>query len=210
MSASPGPVAIAFLAAAIVAVAVVAVFKFSDESPVNAVENTKQPAASSAPIPGVRALTPEAVSTKKGSITKSDQSPVAATNSPESPGAAAASTGSLKPPYQPGPSKFKNAKRPEVRKALARVGADFEAEAMWLQSINDPGVPAKEREDLIEDLNEDGLTDPAKPTREDLVLINSRIHLIERLLPSAMDKVNEDAFREARKDLVKMRDRLEE
>ena len=115
-----------------------------------------------------------------------------------------------KPRYEPGPSKYKNAKRPEVRTILARVGADHEAEALWLQSINDPSVPAKEREDLIEDLNEDGLSDPAKPTRQDLVLIKSRIDLIDRLLPSAMDKVNESAFKEARKDLVNMRTRLEE
>jgi hypothetical protein len=93
---------------------------------------------------------------------------------------------------------------------LARVGADFEAEAFWVRTINDPATPAKEREDLIEDLNEDGISNPAKPRREDLPLIKSRIELIDRLLPSAIDKVNADAFREARKDLVNMRDKLEQ
>jgi hypothetical protein len=130
-----------------------------------------------------------------------------ASGAPQSP---IASASTEKSRYQPGPSKYKNARRPEARSVLAKVGADFEAEALWLQSINDPSVPANERQDLIEDLNEDGLSNPAKPTREDLVLIKSRIQLVERLLPSAIDKVNEDAFREARKDLVKMRDRLEE
>ncbi len=112
--------------------------------------------------------------------------------------------------YEPGASKYRDAKRPEVRTILARVGADHEAEALWLQSINDASVPAKERKDLIEDLNEDGFSDPAKPSREDLALINNRIQLIDRLLPSAMDKVNEAAFLEARKDLVNMRNKLEE
>ena len=112
--------------------------------------------------------------------------------------------------YQPGPSKYRSAKRPEARTVLAKVGSDFEAEALWLQSINDPSVPANERKDLIEDLNEDGLSNPARPSREDLALIKSRIQLVDRLLPSAIDQVNEEAFREARKDLLKMRDRLEE
>ena len=115
-----------------------------------------------------------------------------------------------KPPYQPGPSKFRNATNPRARTVLALVGADFEAETYWLNAINDPATPAKERADLIEDLNEDGISDPARPARKDLPLINSRIALIERLLPSAKDEVNAAAFREAHKDLVKMRDRLQE
>jgi hypothetical protein len=115
-----------------------------------------------------------------------------------------------KAPYQPGPSKFRNATNPHARTLLARVGADFDAETFWLTVINDPATPAKERADLIEDLNEDGISDPARPTRNDLPLINGRIALIERLLPSAKDDVNAAAFREAHKDLVKMRDRLQE
>jgi hypothetical protein len=39
-------------------------------------------------------------------------------------------------------------------------------------------------------------------------MIEYRIELIEDLLPYAMDKVNSDAFKEARKDLVNMVDRL--
>jgi hypothetical protein len=112
--------------------------------------------------------------------------------------------------YQPGPSKYRNATNPRARTLLARVGADFDAETYWLNVINDPATPAKERADLIEDLNEDGISDPARPTRKDLPLINSRLALIERLLPSATDQVNAAAFREAHKDLVRMRDRLQE
>jgi hypothetical protein len=113
-----------------------------------------------------------------------------------------------KEPYQPGLSKFTKAKDPLARNALARVGADEKAEYYWLATINDPGIPAKERKDLIEDLNEDGISDPAHPAFSDLALITSRIQLIETLLPTAMDKVNADAFKEAHKDLVKMRERI--
>jgi hypothetical protein len=39
-------------------------------------------------------------------------------------------------------------------------------------------------------------------------MIEYRLELIEDLLPYAMDEVNRDAFKEARKDLVNMVDRL--
>lgn len=113
-----------------------------------------------------------------------------------------------KPRYKPGPSKFKKAKEPMARVALEFVGANPESERVWLAAINDASVPADERKDLIEDLNEDGISDPKNPTREDLSLIQSRITLIEQLLPTAMDKTNADAFREAHKDLVNMNSRL--
>jgi len=93
---------------------------------------------------------------------------------------------------------------PEARDALCRVGFDPAAEAVWLGAINDPGLPAEERKNLIEDLNEDGFPDPRNITPADLPLILSRIALIEELWPSAMDDVNAGAFREAYKDLVNM------
>jgi hypothetical protein len=95
---------------------------------------------------------------------------------------------------------------PDARVALALVGDDPEAEAYWVAAINDPALPANERKDLIEDLNEDGLSDPKHPGPEDLPLIVSRIKLIEELAPYAMDPVNEDAFAEAYKDLLNMLD----
>jgi hypothetical protein len=96
----------------------------------------------------------------------------------------------------------------EARLALGQVGADADAEAIWVLAINDSSRPAKEREDLIEDLNEEGLPDRKNLTIEDLPLIEKRIQLVEELAPSAMDRVNAEAFREAYKDLRKMRDRL--
>jgi hypothetical protein len=102
------------------------------------------------------------------------------------------------------PSGKEPIKDPLARVALAWVGADPEAEVYWVEAINDPSLPAKERQDLIEDLNEDGLSDPRHPTLDDLPLIVSRLEWIEALAPDAMDKVNADAFAEAYKDLSNM------
>lgn len=95
-----------------------------------------------------------------------------------------------------------------ARLALSFVGADPQAEAYWYAAINDPGLSAHERQDLIEDLNEDGFSDPRRPGPEDLPLILSRLAVIEEAAPFAMDQVNLDAFQEAYKDLVNMVDRL--
>jgi hypothetical protein len=91
---------------------------------------------------------------------------------------------------------------PMARVVLSGVGQDDEATVYWLAAINDPSLPPEERKDLIEDLNEDGLSDPKHPTDADLPLIASRVALIEQLAPYALDSVNNDAFAEAYKDLV--------
>jgi len=93
------------------------------------------------------------------------------------------------------------------REALAMIGHDPDADAVWIQIINDPSIPPNARKNLIEDLNEDGLSF-RNLTIDDLPVIQYRIELIEYLRPYAMDKVNADAFDEARKDLVNMADRL--
>ena len=100
--------------------------------------------------------------------------------------------------------KLKELQDPLARIALDYVGADLKAEAYWMDAINDPTLPAKERQDLIEDLNENGLSDPKHPSPDDLPLIVSRLELIEQLAPDAMDKVNADAFDEAYKDLINL------
>lgn len=91
---------------------------------------------------------------------------------------------------------------PLARVALYWVGEDLEATEYWMAAINDPNLPAGERKDLIEDLNEDGLFDPRHPTADDLPLIQNRIDLIETIAPSSMDQANAAAFAEAYKDLV--------
>lgn len=103
------------------------------------------------------------------------------------------SSANAKPPTDPLP-----------RLALSFVGLDPDAEMVWADAINDPGHPATERKDLIEDLNEDGFPDPKHVTPDDLPLIVSRLMLIEQMAPSAMDDMNAAAFAEAYKDLVEM------
>jgi hypothetical protein len=93
---------------------------------------------------------------------------------------------------------------PDARAALRFVGDDPDAETYWLQAINDSTLPAEERKDLIEDLNEDGLSDPDHPGPQDLPLIESRLMILDDLAYDPMDKVNADAIREATKDLSKM------
>ncbi len=97
------------------------------------------------------------------------------------------------------------AQDPAAREALSWVGVDPDAEDYWVDAINDPSLPADERQNLIEDLNEDGLSDPKHPGPEDLPVIMNRIWLINQLRPFAMDQVNFDAFNEAEKDLWNLR-----
>lgn len=93
---------------------------------------------------------------------------------------------------------------PIARDALALVGSDPEAELYWVAAINDLSLPANERQDLIEDLNEEGLSDPKNPTIDDLPLIFNRLAIIETIGPDAADQVNADAFAEAYKDLLNL------
>ncbi len=91
-----------------------------------------------------------------------------------------------------------------AREALSFVGIDLRAEEVWAEAINNPELSAKVRQNLIEDLNEDGFPDPKNITIEDLPLILNRIELIEEYAPLAMDDVNAAAFMEAYRDLIKM------
>jgi len=93
---------------------------------------------------------------------------------------------------------------PDARDALSLVGADPVAEEYWVAAINNPNLPVDERKNLIEDLNEDGLSDPHHPGPQDMPLILSRIQLIEEIAPYSMDQVNAEAFAEAYKDLLNL------
>jgi hypothetical protein len=128
---------------------------------------------------------PSAVVAESGSAASPPRAPkkIIATKSPK--------PARVKPPIQD----------PDARAALSLVGADPQAEQYWLAAINDPNLPADERKDLIEDLNEDGLSNPKRPSPQDLPLIANRLRLIEELAPLAMDQINADAFAEAYKDL---------
>ncbi len=87
---------------------------------------------------------------------------------------------------------------------MRSVGFDRQSDAYWSEAINNPKLPAHERQDLIEDLNEVGFTDLKNLSPVDYQLIANRIELINELAPKALDQVNSDAFQEAHKDLTRM------
>jgi hypothetical protein len=83
------------------------------------------------------------------------------------------------------------------------VGRDPDAEVYWLESIFDESLPNKEREDLMEDLNEEGFADPHHVTPEEFPLIVTRLQIIESVAPFADDFMSRH-LAEAYKDLVNM------
>ncbi len=99
-------------------------------------------------------------------------------------------------------------KEPLARVALTYAGVNPQADQLYQTAINDPTLPNKHRQNLIEDLNEAGFADPKHLTPADLPLIQKRIGMIEQIAPNAMDQVNAKAFQEAYKDLVKMQNSL--
>jgi hypothetical protein len=92
---------------------------------------------------------------------------------------------------------------PDARAALSLVGVNADAEAYWLSAISDPSLPQQEREDLMEDLNEDGFADPKHPSADEIPLIINRIALIEQIAPGA-DPFVQEHLGEAYKDLNNM------
>lgn len=99
-------------------------------------------------------------------------------------------------------------KEPLARLALAYTGTDPQANDLYLKAINDLNLGKDQRRNLIEDLNQDGFARNRKLETSDLPLIENRIALIERNAPNASDPINLAAFKEAYKDLVKMRERI--
>ena len=155
-------------------------------------QDLPEPPHSPAPVvPSAAARPSEADTFPARSIARLEPAP--ATTSP----AATVPAPPARPPKKP-------LQDPVARKALALVGVDAQAEEVWLAAINNPDLPANERKDLIEDLNEEGLSDPKHPTPEDLPVIVRRIQLIEAFQKEAMDEVNAEAFREAYKDLMNL------
>jgi len=100
----------------------------------------------------------------------------------------------------PGQKPKKEVRDPDARVALRFVGVDPDAEQYWAEAIFDPSLPDHEREDLMEDLNEEGLSDPRHPSPADLQLIANRIVAIEKVAPHA-DQFMLPHLAEAYKDL---------
>jgi hypothetical protein len=91
------------------------------------------------------------------------------------------------------------------RYALSYVGADPVADEVWAWLIYDPDLSEKVREDLMEDLNENGFSDGngRRATMDDLPLIESRLALLEGHLADA-DEFMFAHLGEAYKDLMNM------
>jgi len=122
---------------------------------------------------------------------------------PESPAKPPRASATVEPPA--GPLLTDPAVKEHLgRLALSFAGADPDADEVWAWLINDPDLSPNARQDLIEDLNEEGFDDPRNLTMDDLPLIENRILLIEEHAAFAMDDVNADAFAEAYKDLINM------
>jgi hypothetical protein len=90
---------------------------------------------------------------------------------------------------------------PMARAALSLVGVNADAEAYWLNAIYDTSLSDSEREDLMEDLNEVGLSDPHHPAPEDFPLIANRLMILEELIPNLSDPFMREHIWEAYKDL---------
>ena len=88
-----------------------------------------------------------------------------------------------------------------ARDALKYVGFDPDAEIYWFSAIQDSSLPTSERQDLIDDLNEEGLPDPKHPTIDDLPLILSRLRILEELVPSIADSLE---WKESYEDLLNL------
>jgi hypothetical protein len=109
----------------------------------------------------------------------------------------------LTPPPQTRPRKKKERQDPLAREALTLVGVDPAAEQYWFEAIHDPSLSKSERQDLIDDLNENGLEDPKHPKPEELPLILSRIEALEALAPTLSDEFD---WEESYSDLANLAD----
>jgi hypothetical protein len=84
------------------------------------------------------------------------------------------------------------------------VGANAQAAQLWHTAIVDPALQPDQKRELVEDLNQDGLSNKKTPTPEDLGIIANRYALTQAYLQQDYvqnDKVLNAAFREADKDL---------
>jgi hypothetical protein len=109
--------------------------------------------------------------------------------------------------YQDGRVVDPDSKEALGRVALAYVGANEQAIQLYHSAINDPSLSPDQRRNLIEDLNQDGLSNRRNPTADDLKIIANRYELTQAYLQQPYvqnDPVATAAFQEALKDLTQM------
>lgn len=98
-------------------------------------------------------------------------------------------------------------KEPLARLALAFVGTNPQAEELFHKAVLDQSLLPDQRRNLMEDLNQDGLSGSKAPTEEDLKIIASRYALTQAYLQQDYvqgDQLLVEGFREADKDLRNM------
>lgn len=101
----------------------------------------------------------------------------------------------------PGAGKQKVFADPMAREALAMVGMNEGAEMYWFDAIHDASLPLSERQDLIDDLNENGISDWKHPSAEDLPIIMNRLKALEALVPTLPEGLE---WKESRDDLINL------
>ena len=109
--------------------------------------------------------------------------------------------------YQDGRVVDPDSKEALGRVALAYVGANEQAIQLYHSAILDPALTPDQRKNLIEDLNQDGLSNRRNPTPDDLKIIANRYDLAQAYLQQPYvqnDPVATAAFLEANKDLFNM------
>jgi type II secretory pathway pseudopilin PulG len=153
-------------------------------------ERLSQPPPKPQPAPEPVAVPPPAVEAPPATEPPNVNRPVA----PAAPPPAA-------PPVTPGGNREVR-QDPLARVALSLVGVDPYAEAYWLEAIYDTNLSDREREDLMEDLNEEGLSNPRQPAPEDFPLIANRLRILEDLIPNVSDPFMLEHIGEAYKDLL--------
>ena len=100
-----------------------------------------------------------------------------------------------------------DAKEPLARLALAFVGANPQAGELFHTAVLDGALTPDARRNLIEDLNQDGLSSKKNPSPEDLALVTARYRLTQTYLQQDYvqgDRMLLAAFKEADKDLLKI------
>jgi hypothetical protein len=90
---------------------------------------------------------------------------------------------------------------PIAREALALAGVDPYAEAYWFDALDNSALSQSERQDLVDDLNEEGLADPKHPTVDDLPLLLARVELLEDAAATYGDRYE---FQEPYDDLAQL------
>lgn len=98
-------------------------------------------------------------------------------------------------------------KEPLARLALAFMGANQQAGELFPTAVLDQALLPDQKRELVEDLNQDGLSNEKAPTPEELKIVANRYALTQTYLQQDYvlnDQVLSAAFREADKDLRNM------